>query len=295
MASTWIGGSTDAFDLAANWSPASVPLDGVTLLFNDLAQQGLFTNIDAITLAAKDFDVIVSPGFKYAIGTSLLPFEPAQGFGVIVYSGSGTTPSFFSADGSQVIERAIVNTAVQKDDVVTFQGDGSIDQLIIRSGKAALASTTVTSGGRIEVTGSQSGAPAELRIPTGITLTSVDIGVRGGMIDCSSDCANVDITGGEFILNGGADMVALLMMGGVCHWDAFDVSSPSTITEAEILGGTFRIREDRAGRTLTNCNYYSGGTVDFRIGGFSVVMTNALRNLGGTFITPVGSSTTLGI
>ena len=292
---TWLGGTSDDFNVAANWSGVAVPSTGDTLIFNDLAQQGMFTNIDAGTTAGLAFIVLVATGFQYAIGTSALPFEAAEGFTTIVYSGSSLTPSFFSADGSKTITRAVVDTAITKDDIVTFQGAGSIDQVIVRQGKAALAATTITSGGRIEVTGSQPGAPAELSIPTGITLTGTDIGLREGKIDCSSDCINVNVSGGEFILNGGADMTALLLTGGVCHWDAFNASAASTITEAEILGGTFRIRQDRQGRTLTNMNYYAGGTVDFKTGGLNVTYSNAPRNLGGTFITPVGSSITVSV
>ncbi len=292
---TWLGGTSDDFNVAANWSPAAVPSNGDTLIFNDLAQQGIFVNLDAATSVGKAFDVLVAPGFQFGIGTSALPFEAAEGFPLIVYQATTLVPAFFSADAAKTITRAVVDTSSTTDNLVTFQGAGSTTQVIVRQGKAALASTTITSGGRIEVTGSQPGSPAELNIPTGITLTAVDIGLRSGTVNCSSDCINVNASGGEFNLKGGADMTALLLTGGTCNWDAFDVSSPSTIGEAEILGGTFRIREDRAGRTLTNMNYYTGGTVDFKTGGLNVTYTNAPRNLGGTWITPVGTSLTLAV
>lgn len=290
----WVGGTDANFDTAANWQPSGVPADADTLIFNDASTRALTGNIDAGTLAAKDFAVLVAPGFQYYIGTAALPMEPAQGFSTIVYSGSGLTPSYFSADGAQTITRGIIDTSVSKDDIVVFQGAGSIDQVIVRQGKAKL-NCTATSGGRIEVTGSQPGAPAELNIPASITLTGVDIGVRAGKLSCSSDCVNVNVSGGEFILAGAADMTNLLLLGGTFHWDATDVSAPSTITEAEIVGGTFRIREDRAGRTLTNMNIYAGGSVDFSTGGLNVTYTNAPRNLGGNFKLPVGASITVGV
>lgn len=290
----WVGTTDADFDTVTNWSPSGIPANDDHLIFNDASNRELTGNIDATTLTGKAFSVDVAPGFTYFIGTSDLPFEPAEGFTTIVYAGQGTTPSYFSAASGKTITRGIVNTTSIRDEVCVFQGDGSIDQVIIRQGKAKLDSTTVTDGGRIEVLGSAGSASAELSIPSGNALAGVDVGIHGGRISCASDVVTVRCTGGEFILAGGADLTTLELHNGIFFWDATDVSSASTITESEIFGGTFKVRKDRAGRTLTNMNVYTGGTADFSIGGLSITFTNPVRNLGGTFLQPMGSSWTMG-
>lgn len=279
--------STDG-GLAANYDDNVAPATGDRIILNDQSTKDW---VQGTLAGALTLDVIVDRGFTKTIGTSGAPMMPAT-LNTLIFAGNTISPCYFK--GSTAINRVIVNSASQKDDLVNLQG--SIGQIDVLAGKCLLASSpTVT--GRIKVVGSSGGVIAQLTIPSSTTLTGCELYIEGGRLDVSSDVETIQVSGGEFILNGGADIsVRLEMTGGITYWDASDTAAPSTITLAEVMGGTLRTRMDRRGRTLTNCNVYADGDVDFSIGGCTMTISNPIRCFGSNRPKfPIGTTHTIGI
>lgn len=263
----WIGGTSRIFGTAANWSPVAVPSTGDTLLYNDQATDGM----DGLVVAAKAFSIIVDRGFAFGIGGSGTPFDPANGITTLMFMGSTIKKCYF--DGSGTIALAVIDTASAKDDLVNLEG--TTTDLVVRSGKAALA-TTATVTGSTKVLGGMGGGNGELTIPSGATLTNAEVSLKGGKITTNASMTTVAVDGGELILEGAAGVTGWLSVtDGVAWWDA-----ASTIALAEVFGGAFKTRKDRSGRTLTNANMYGSGDIDFTYGGLTMTITNPIRAFG---------------
>lgn len=285
----WLGGTEgneNNFNTATNWS--TVPADGDTLMFNDLSTASL---LDNIAVAAMGFDVIATSGFKYAIGTLGTEFTPANGLGTIIWSGTGIAPSYFEVPATKFIGRCLVNTNSNKDDLVQLSGAGKITQLTVMNGRVLLNEAILDdtdSRGRVQVLGGLGSENARLSISPGCTLTGSTVTISGGKLITATTLVDFVSTGGETVLNTAAGVSGTYEQhNGVVWWDA-----ASTIANANVFGGTLAIRKDRVARTLTAGSVYPGGTIDFRTGNFGVTFTNALRNLGGSYLYPVGSSVT---
>jgi hypothetical protein len=226
--------------------------------------------------AAKTLDWIVDRGFasNFALGTLANPIEP-DNFNTILFMGNTIAPCYFMANvaGAGAIARLIVNTASQKDDLVVVQN--KVTQIDILSGKAAISGAATVSG-RVKVAGSSGGSLAQLTVPSGCTLTGCEFYVKSGKLDISTTMETCAVDGGELVLSGSAGVSTRLEMGGgITYWDA-----TSAIALGEIMGGSLKTRSDRKGRTLTNCNLYADGDVDFSIGGLSITVSNPIRCFG---------------
>lgn len=263
----WLGGTSRIFGTAANWSPAVVPSTGDTLLFNDQATDGM----DGLAVAAKAFAIIVDRGFPHDIGASGTPFDPANGITTLMFMGSTIKKCYF--DGSGTITLAVIDTDSAKDDLVNLEG--TIVDLVVRMGMAALDATATVSGS-IKVLGGMGGGNGKLIIPSGATLANAEVSLKGGKITTNASMTTVAVDGGEFILSGSAGVTGWLSVtDGVAWWDA-----ASTIALAEVFGGAFKTRKDRSGRTLTNANMYGSGDIDFTYGGLTMTITNPIRAFG---------------
>ncbi len=278
----WIDTATDDdYNVANNWSPAGVPGDGDTLIFNDQALGPMTDNIDAATVGPKAFDVIVDRTFQHYIGASGDAFSTTGSgasicFGTLIFSGSGLTPSYFDANTGDTCTRVVLDTQSASVDVLVLGGAGSWGDFTLRNGKGKFAATTVT--GRIQMLGGSTNASSVLNIPAGNTLSGTRTGIVSGRLVCGSAIPDVNVSGGEFVLDGTVGIgTRLEMYGGTTFWDA---SASSTIVLADIFGGTFTIRKDRIGRTLTNMGVYGSGIVDFSTGGHNVTFSNAPRIYG---------------
>lgn len=257
---TWIGGTSKVFDLAANWDPAAIPSDGDTILFNDQAAQGMAGG----AVAAKGFDIIVDEGFIYEIGASGTQFAPANACPSLLFAGKTILPCYFDA----TITRCTVATESAKDNLVNL--DGTITDLAVEAGKVAIdAGATVN--GRISIKG-LGGMTSELTVPSGATLTDVEIAMDGGKFTTDASLTTCVVNAGELILSGTAAVTGWIQVyDGTVYWD-----SASTIALAQVYGGEFKTRKERANRILTTGISYGRGLFDFRVGGATITYTNPL-------------------
>jgi len=288
--------ASDDYTVAGNWTPAGVPADGDTLVYNDQADGPMDVNVDAASVGAKAHAVIVDPSFQYHIGSAAVPFSTqASGnicFSTLIFAGSGITPSYFNADAADTCTRVMCDTKSATADVLVLGGAGSWGDVILRDGKMKLNSATVT--GRIQLLGGQQNAKSVLNIPSGCTLTGTETGVMGGELKCASAIPLITVGGGVFTLDGIIGIgTRLEMYGGTTYWDA---GSASVIALAEIFGGSLVTRKDRTGRTLTAGNVYGTGLMDFSVGGLNMTFTAPPRVYGSNPIRmPQGTTFTFGI
>lgn len=276
---TWIGGTSTAYATDTNWSPVAVPATGVVLYYTDQAQQGMAGD-DA---AGKTHDIIMDPGFIYAIGSSGVPFHP-DAIGTLMYAANSILPSYFTTDVGD-IDRVVVDSQSTRDDLVNL--NGTIVRIIVRRGKVLLDGAS-TVNGRVSV------EDGELTIPSGVTVAGLELSQNGGTISDSAGVPTVVKSGGEYVLDGTAGIGTYLEMHDGTFW--WDASGSSTIALAELFGGAFKLRKDRAGRTLTAAHMYGNAVMDLRAGGHSITYTAPIRAYGNNQpMFPKGASYTVGV
>lgn len=270
----WIGTTDGDFAVNTNWEGAVVPIDGDTLHFNDQAIRGM----DGGAVAAKGFEIVVDEGFIFGIGSSGTPFAPALAISTLIFNGSTSVPCYF--ESAATIDVAIIDTQSARESLVEL--DGSIGQITVLNGGAALNSTATVTG-RIVTAGN-----GKLLIPSGVTLANVEVVMNGGRIDDEATVTLLTMNGGEFFLGGTAAATEIDMYGGTTIWDA-----KSTITLLEAYGGTFKTRKSRNDRILTNANMYGNAILDFRQGGHGITFSNPIRCHGNNQpLFPRGSTVT---
>lgn len=272
----WLGGTSANPATDGNWEGGTKPANGDTVIFNDQAQQGC----DGADLSAADpgitVAVIVEENFPYTIGSVGTPLQ-WNGFSLLSFAGNGTGSSYFGIGDTFAldIDHVIVDSPSAKNDIVVVSD--TIVRWTNRRGKASIDSgATVSSGGRIEVLGTTGGAPSELTIPSGVTVTGTITSVDGGKVTTSAATPTVYLNAGEFVLDGTAGIgTRLEQRGGTFYWDA-----KSTIALAEVRGGVFKSRKNRVSRTMTLMYMYDDAVVDFRQGGLNTTFTNGIRVCG---------------
>ena len=276
---TWIGGTSTAYATDTNWSPVAVPSTGDVLYFTDQAQQGMAGD-DA---AGKTHDIIMDTGFIYAIGSSGTPFHP-DAIGTLMFAANTVLPSYFTTDVGD-LDRVIVDSQSTRADLVNL--NGTIVRLVVRRG-SVLLDGSATVNGRISV------EDGELTIPSGVTVTGLEVSQHGGKITDAAGIPTLVMSGGEFVLDETASMATYLEMHDGAFW--WDASASSTIALAEIFGGAFKLRKDRVGRTLTAAHMYGNAVMDLRVGGHSITYTAAIRAYGNNQpMFPKGASYTPGV
>lgn len=276
-------GATDGdYGTAANWSPSGVPASGDMLVFSDQSTRGM----DGSTQAAKAHSIVVEQSFAFGIGSSGTSFEPTLGVTTLIFNANSQTKSYISGDGTNKIARVLMDSPSATEDLLEI--DGTVTDISVRNGKLLIPSTA-TVDGRINLFGS---ASSQITVTESATLTGVEATLNGGTLSDSGGIPDVTLLDGTYVLGSSAGIgTRLEVYGGILWWDA-----TSTIALAEIFGGRFATRTSRTGRTLTTCNMYGVGMVDFRTGGHLLTITNPIRAYGQNApLFPLSATHTLGI
>ncbi len=287
----FVGGTDGDPNTAANWDPAEVPLTGDTLVWNDQTTRACDGHDFAVATPGVLVTCIVEPGCVYPVGTSGTPLEFNQ-IHLLDFRGSAVVGSHFGTSATGAFEQQVDNVSLdsgsQVNPVLTVSG--TIDRWTNRSGRGAIKSTA-TLDERAEVLAPKANTASELSIPNGVTITAgCVVSVEGGVATVGASQTEVFVKGGQLILESAAAVTTRLeQTGGEVLWDA-----QSTLTLVEVMGGTFRTRNARLSRVLTDMNMYGDAVVDLRIGGNMITYTNGIRVFGnnypsfppGTKITP---------
>lgn len=287
----------DKFTTAGNWLSGVVPEDGETLIFNDLSLGPCNLLCNAASIGAKAFTIIVDKTMKYPLGGPSMKFGGAgdgsnKVFNTLFFAGASLISSYFDTGTGDTSDRVIIDTQSAGEDSVILSGAGSWGDVVVRSGKPKIDTTTIT--GRIKVFGGAGASKVQLSIPAGSTLSGSETSIMGGTLDCETAIPQVTVLSGEFILGGTIGIATRLdMFGGTTYWDA---DASSTIALVDLFGGTLKTRIDRTGRTLTNMNVHGSGLADFTIGGRNITFTNPPRLYGENPIRmPQGTTVTFSV
>ena len=224
----WVGGSSSVWTLAANWSPAAVPV----------ASDDVYITGGSVDIASVDQNTIalgrlvVGAGYSGNIGSGgALQIDATS----LDYSGQGTTANFKGTYTTVTVQdtsasATALNIAGASDTIATVR---------ILGGKG-----TITLGATCEITGAieQIGATGVITIvEDGITLTTVDITCDSGTLRLQEPPTNLTVFGGEVVaeLDTGT-VTAVKIYGGRLRWNP---TAACTITTLIIYSGTFDSRD----------------------------------------------------
>lgn len=278
------------FNVAANWSGSTVPVDSDDIVFDSgsvdvlygLAQSSVSPASITITmgytgrigLAETNTDDSQYPYVEYrdqylALGTS----GDAVNQALTIGGGEGTGSSRIKIDsGSGQCTLTIVNSGLSPTPglpAILWKGTHASNAVAISKGSLGIAfyageSATVSSlkvGFRTNITGDSA-----VYIGPGVTLTTSE--QLGGLLNTQSAVTTATIIAGTWEHITGA-VTTLTVSGGTCNYQ-----STGTITTLVCSGGEIDFRTNMRARTITNCDLFAGAT--FRDPAGTVTFTNGL-------------------
>ena len=191
---TWLGSSSTSWGTAGNWSPASVPLPGDAIIFNNLSTANLVTVPDVSyaisTLTLSNTTSAISIGGANAMTVS-------GGINLIGSSQSLTitAPLVFSASQTWNVTNSgstlAVNGGLSGSGALTISGGGTVSL----GGAATYTGNTVITAGKLVIGSGGSLASANITIAGGVTfdVSATSYALSGGTLKNSS--AGVVING----------------------------------------------------------------------------------------------------
>lgn len=301
------------FNVAANWSGSSVPVDSDDIVFDSgsvdvlygLAQSAVSPQSITITmgytgrigLAETNTDDSAYPYVEYrdkylALGTSSDGVTQALTIG----GGDGQGSSRIKIDsGSGQCQLVVLNSGIGEEQgvpAILWKGTHVSNTLTISKGSlgvsfyagesAAIATTKI--GYRTNQAGDST-----VVIGSGVTLTTVE--QTGGSLTTSSAVTTMTLSGGSWRHVSGV-AVTVTITGGYCSYE-----STGTLTTLVQSGGELDFRTNQRARTVTNCDLFAGAI--FRDPAGTVTFTNGIDlnrcNLQGVVLEiPTNKRLTLG-
>jgi hypothetical protein len=274
-ATTANSGPSD-FATAANWSGASVPVDGDDIIFQDSVWPVLYgLRQNALDPAS----VRRGESYRADVGDRVKGYQLILGSITDVFiRGSG---GVFRLSGGKT--NVYIEGTSSDNDAVVLQGVSTniyISGTAVRGGIRLKANATVTNLDMHNV-----GPTARITVDSGNTApTSLRMG--GGRIDwAGSTITTLTQAGGYFVLDGSAAVTTANVYAGT-----LDDRSSGTITTLNTLGGTFTVKNNfAASQTITTINQVSG-TTDLRNGLANITVTNNPTVRGGQLIADLGTT-----
>ena len=274
----WVG-ATDVWDLASNWSPATVPVADDDVYITGGSQDIATADESDVALGR----LVVGAGYSGSIGDGgALSIDATS----LDYSGQGSTANFKGTYTTVTVQDTSTSDTALK-------LDGSSDTIAtvrILGGKG-----TVTLAAACEITGTieQIGASGVTTvISDGITLTTVDVLCDSGKLQLNEAPTNLTVFGGDVdaLLDTGT-ITAVDMYGGRLRWSP---SAACTITTLTVYSGTFDSRNSSAPEfTITNTTVHEAGIIDERSGLANATYTSPVQIEGGRVMFDIGRTVTL--
>jgi len=274
----WVG-ATDVWDLASNWSPATVPVADDDVYITSGSQDIATADESDVALGR----LVVGAGYSGSIGDGgALSIDATS----LDYSGQGSTANFKGTYTTVTVQDTSTSDTALK-------LDGSSDTIAtvrILGGKG-----TVTLAAACEITGTieQIGASGVTTvISDGITLTTVDVLCDSGKLQLNEAPTNLTVFGGDVdaLLDTGT-ITAVDMYGGRLRWSP---SAACTITTLTVYSGTFDSRNSSAPEfTITNTTVHEAGIIDERSGLANATYTSPVQIEGGRVMFDIGRTVTL--
>lgn len=269
----WTGATSGDWTVAGNWD-TGVPVDNDTVHINTGTRQitGDLSTVEPILMR-------VGPNFLGSFGASV--GAPAKIAPVtLTYAGGGDTDSFLSLGAANVTTVQIEKVGSTGDrNLYLIVNTGTLANLSIRNGTVLHQSGTITQCHLEALNGIVANAKLYQQ---GGTITTLDKGV-GTFYHSSGTCASLNADTGLVVLSGNAVVTTLRMAGNnpsVVH------KSTGTISRLRALAGTFDGSQDAQAKTITDIDIHEGAIVDLRNLANNIVVTNGVRQYGGTVYAP---------
>ena len=301
------------FNVAANWSGSTVPVDSDDIVFDSgsvdvlygLAQSSVSPASITITmgysgkigLADTNTGDSLYPYVEYrdkylALGTSADGVTQALTIG----GGDGQGSSRIKIDsGSGQCQLVVSNSGVSETQgvpAILWKGTHVSNTATISKGSIGIAffagETSAIMTTKVGFIQNQA-ADSNVVIGSGVTLTTIE--QTGGTLTTSSAVTTMTLIGGTWRhLSGVA--VTVTINGGYCSYE-----STGTMTTLTLAGGELDFRSNQRARTITNCDLFAG--VTFRDPAGTVTFTNGIdlnrTNLQGVILEiPTNKRITLG-
>ena len=266
---TWVGGTSSVWSLAANWSPATVPVatDDVYIVSGSVNITGLDQStitLNSLTVGTQYSGTIGSSGTKLQIN--------ATNF---VFSGTGATNYIEGQFTTVTVQNTSTNTAA-----LNLSGSSdTITTLRILGGRGGV---NIASSCNLVTTIEQIGAEGvTTTIADGTTIgASCQLRIDSGRMELNQAIPTITVFGGE--LEAGLDsgtVTTLDIYGGRVRWNP---SAACVITTLNLYNGLFDSRDSLAPTfTVTNTTVHEGGIIDERSGLENATWTNPLSLEGG--------------
>ena len=275
----WDGSTSGDVNVAANWTPAAVPINGDSIVFNGDETNEVDTNMNALAAVNIDQFIVTTDYNPATFGTVANPFE-INDCALFMYSGK-VTASYVKFNGTCDIAHII--DAGRGANALHLDG-GIITLLAVYSGLVTLDAGLTAEDIYVHYRMNRIG-DATLTIPAGVFLNNLT--QRGGTVVCSSDVGVIRKSTGTFTQSAG-DVGQLFNEGGRFAWNA----SGGVIGRVEVAGGGFSAAGDPTAKTITDLYPWYGTETDLRNGAANIVVTNPVEALGGVVYTEPGSSIT---
>jgi hypothetical protein len=289
-ATTTSASGPNFFNVAANWSGSTVPVDSDDIVFDSgsidvlygLAQSSVSPASITITqgysgrIGLNDTNTGDSayPYVEYrdkylALGTSADSVTQALTIG----GGDGQGSSRIKIDsGSGQCQLLVLNSGVsevQGVPAILWKGTHVSNTATIQKGSVGIAffaaETAAIMTTKIGFRSNQDN-DANVTIGSGVTLTTVE--QTGGILTTSAAVTTMTQSGGTWRhLSGVA--VTVTINGGYCSYE-----STGTLTTLTLAGGELDFRSNQRARTITNCDLFAG--VTFRDPAGTVTFTNGI-------------------
>lgn len=276
------------WNVAANWSGATLPVDGDTVVIEGTynIQYGLDTS--AVTLAR-----IIVRDFSGTIG---LPPINQNGYpewrDQYVRSGASADAQTTIIDIMQNVTSGLMRFRTNDSQTVlnvystgspssptikalTFYGTHASNVANLLSGSIGIA-TEASEAATFATIGTADNQNLDVELGLGLSLTTLN--QNGGNVYLYADATNAIVNGGTLYLCDDPDIgTALKIREGA----TVVVNGGPTIAKLFMEGGTFDAEKDNRAFTVTNCDLYKGSTIADKSG--RATWTNAIAKLGCDF------------
>lgn len=249
----WIGGSSNAFGTAGNWSPSGVPANGDTVVIDGNATQMIAgSDQSAITLAA----LRIFRSCTFDVGSSATPLKIGATIceiGLTPDGGSSATgPQTVALDFSSIQTACTVYTnrgsGAGGYSSTIIRGTNASNKLTVKGGSVGVGTifpgeaTTFT---EIDVAGSDT----NVTIGYGVTLTTLNQSNGSIVLNCAATTINQD--GGTLETRGSGAITTANISG------QFVANGTGTITTLNVsASGSADFTNSPSARTVTNSNLY---------------------------------------
>ena len=263
----WVGGTSGVWSLAANWSPATVPVaaDDVYIVSGSVSITGY--DASAVTLGR----LVVGSQYTGTIGGSVAKMQ----ISATDFDFSGSQDCYFEGDYTTVTvqDTAATSTALN----LSGAGSDNITTLRILGGKGTVniaASQELTTIEQIGADG------VTLNIADAVTMTSATLTMDSGVVEMAEAITAITIFGGELKSTIGSGTVTTLdQYGGRVRWNP---SATCTISTLTIYAGLFDSSNSTAPSfVITNTTIHEQGVLNEQSGLLNATFSTALNMEGG--------------